>query len=151
MRGAVLVLLVLTLIMAPITSLIATALGFSGEHVHYDHTWHSAVDWARDKAAKHSHHHHAEDHDSDHHVDHDLAQNAHDDSDADADHHTDDGNAPLKHSHPDQVHAAPFVTVSVPNLEMPDLIVTVAPPPASFPVQQHPYPPFRPPQSAVSA
>ena len=72
---------------------------------------------------------------------------AHDDSDA----HDDDGGAPLKHSHADQVHAAPFVTVAAPVLLLPDFDVAVASPPASLPVQQHPYPPFRPPQNVLSA
>jgi hypothetical protein len=128
--------LVVTLVTAPITSMIATAMGYSGEHVHYDHTWHTAAEWAQDRVA-------ARDHGADHHAD--LAP--HDSND----HHDDDSDVPLKHSHADQVHAAAFVTVSAPQLLLPDFVAVAASAPASFPVQQHPYPPFRPPQNALSA
>ena len=133
-----------TLVMAPIASMIATAMGFSGEHVHYDHTWHTSAEWAQAQAAPRDSHHHAHGH-GDH--DHDLALAVQDDSDA----QDDDGAAPLKHSHADQVHAAPFVTVAAPLLLLPDFNVAVVSAPASFPVQQHPYPPFRPPQNVLSA
>jgi hypothetical protein len=146
MRRLTVLVLIVTLVMAPITSMIATAMGFSGEHVHYDHTWHTASEWAQAKAAARNAHHHAHD-DTDHH-DHDRNLVVLDDSDA---HHDDDGGAPLKHSHADQVHAAPFVTVSMPQMLLPDFIAAVASAPASFPVQQHPYPPFRPPQHVLSA
>ncbi len=145
MRRLTVLVLIVTLITAPITSMIATAMGFSDEHVHYDHTWHTAAEWAQAKAAVRDAHHHPHD-DADHH-DHDLGLVAQDDSDA----HDDDGGAPLKHSHADQVHAAPFVTVAAPLLLLPDFNVAVASAPASFPVQQHPYPPFRPPQHVLSA
>ena len=145
MRRLTALLLIATLIIAPMSSMIATAMGFSGEHVHYDNTWHTAAEWAQAKAAAHDAHHRAHDH-ADHH-DHDRGLVAQDDSDA----HDDDGGAPLKHSHADQVHAAPFVTVAAPLLLLPDFNVAVASAPASFPVQQHPYPPFRPPQNVLSA
>lgn len=144
MRKLTALLLAVTLIVAPLSSMVATALGFSGEHVHYDHTWHTAAEWMQAKVDSHDHHaavHHDE-HDQD-------DQSA--DHQTDTHHNDDAANGPIKHSHPDQVHAAPFLTVGAPYLLTPDIEITAALPPASFPVQQHPYPPFRPPQAVLSA
>ena len=134
MRKVTALILALSLILVPVTSMIGSAMGFSGEHVHYDHAWHSAAEWMQAKASSHGHHH---------------GSDRHHDADRPAPHDHDDAEngAPLKHSHADQVHAAAFVLASAPQLFQPDLLTTVASAPTSSPVQQHPHPPFRPPQS----
>jgi hypothetical protein len=142
MRKLTALLLAVTLIAAPASSTIAAAFGFSGEHVHYDHVWHAASERTQAKAAPHDHGSAA------HHHDHDVDGAA---RQAESHHGSDGDSAPLKHSHPEQVHAASFVTVGTAQLIVPDIVMAVASAPASFPVQQHPYPPFRPPQAVLSA
>lgn len=141
MRRLTILVLTLTLVLAPMTSMIATAMGFSGEHVHYDHTWHSAAELAFAKVGAPKADHHSDRHN--HHGDH--ADHA-DSSDQDQD--NDDAGAPIKHSHADQVHAASFVIVHAPQLIQPDTNLVTASAPATIPLQRHPYPPFRPPQAA---
>ncbi|MBY0510998.1 MAG: hypothetical protein K2P94_12720 [Rhodospirillaceae bacterium] len=120
--------------------MIATAVGFGGEHVHYDNTWHSAAELAFAKVAALKADQHRDHHD--HQVDHtDHADSSNHDQDSDA-------GAPIKHSHADQVHAAAFVIVHAPQLIQPDTNLVTATAPAAIPLQRHPYPPFRPPQAA---
>jgi len=125
MRHLTALLLAVTLVLAPMASSIASAMGYSGEHVHHDSVWHSAAEMAFAKAAQHAHDH------GDH-----------------GDHDDDHDGGPIKHSHPEQVHAAAFVVVNGPQLVLPDASRAVAGVPATFALQQQPHPPFRPPQTA---
>jgi hypothetical protein len=124
-RKILTLLLLVSIVFAPVANTLAASLGGSGEHVHFDHVWH-AVD-----------HHDVAHHNGDHN---------------DADHYNagrqNDAGGPLKHAHIDFVHCAAFLAASETALYCPAPQRDLAMPKVSFPAKQIPHPPFRPPQAA---
>ena len=128
MRQLAFILLAMNFMLTPMASSLAMALGFSGEHVHFDATWHgNHVDQVADPDHDHQHD--------------DVKHND------DAKSETHDKSAPLKHSH-GEAHSAIFIVTTPAQIFLPEFASTTAPQPPSFPTQKHPYPPFRPPQAA---
>lgn len=143
MRNLAIILFVLNFTMTPIASGLAMALGFSGEHVHYDPHQHADVGVSQTAEVPHSH--------SD--VSSDVELQSASDVTVTADHEHEGGlnkqahgsNTPIKHSH-GEAHSAVFIAANTAVVTLPAFTSTATPLPPSFPTQKHTYPPFRPPQ-----
>lgn len=123
MRKLAFMLLALNFMLTPMASSFAMALGFSGEHVHFDTTWHGIADLTQMADAGHDHEH----------------ENG-------VKHDTHNKSVPIKHSH-HEAHSAIFILTTPAQIFLPEFAATTALVPPSFPTQNHPYPPFRPPQA----
>lgn len=122
MRKLAFILLALNFLLTPMGSSFAMAMGFSGEHVHFDATWHGNADLQKAPDDRHEH-------------------------GEDASHEAQDKSTPLKHSHW-EAHSAVFIVTMPAVIVVPEFTYETAVPPPSFPAAKHSYPPFRPPQTA---
>ncbi|MBY0511864.1 MAG: hypothetical protein K2P94_17135 [Rhodospirillaceae bacterium] len=131
MRKLLSVLVFLSLALAPVASTLSIAVGGTGQHVHYDSSWHTAHEVAEIASRMHSY---------DHMTGHEL----HDDDQSDAG----DASGPVRHVHTDQAHFVSFVPPTAMAWLAPMTALNHVRVDAPIPLGQKTYPPFRPPLAA---